>query len=327
MGFNDAPNAPAGWYPNGEGLPGERYWDGESWNGTTRGISAPAAETTGETPQKATSLKGWLASLAIVVVVVVVLVLLIPSLKEKPFITTDAEACSAISDAIGAVNAKNYGSVGAITEKNSTEISSIAKSARAGAGTGIYEGTGNKATSVSLVQQLSDFAESMTFGSDLIHASFGNTDPATDPGHTLYLSYQKLQTVVATCSGLGFPLKNQVFNFPVPDATTATATSSGPAPSISNVPEGFTDTGNGIGYKFVELACDFGRCVHYQVYAYKSCPSSVYIEGNQVDAAGVAYGITNDMLGAMSPGDNAVATLRATEPAATAVKITKVQCY
>ena len=38
MGNSDAPKAPAGWYPIEEGQQGERYWDGDSWNGKTRGV-------------------------------------------------------------------------------------------------------------------------------------------------------------------------------------------------------------------------------------------------------------------------------------------------
>jgi hypothetical protein len=36
MGNDDAPNAPAGWYPIETGEPGERHWDGVAWDGNTR---------------------------------------------------------------------------------------------------------------------------------------------------------------------------------------------------------------------------------------------------------------------------------------------------
>lgn len=55
MGNSDAPKAPAGWYPIGEGRPGERYWDGSVWSGKTRGIvetNSPASNTENTKPSK-----------------------------------------------------------------------------------------------------------------------------------------------------------------------------------------------------------------------------------------------------------------------------------
>lgn len=46
MGNQDAPKAPAGWYPIEEGKPGERYWDGNAWTGDLRGINEQAFQST-----------------------------------------------------------------------------------------------------------------------------------------------------------------------------------------------------------------------------------------------------------------------------------------
>jgi hypothetical protein len=77
----------------------------------------------------------------------------------------------------------------------------------------------------------------------------------------------------------------------------------------------------------VDGDCDYLRCVHYQVYAYASCPNGVYLEGNEVDGNGVIYGMTNDENGGMNLGDTAIMTLRATSDMATAVRITDASCY
>lgn len=46
MGNQDAPQAPAGWYPIDTVQPGERYWDGKEWTGETRGDSENTSKIT-----------------------------------------------------------------------------------------------------------------------------------------------------------------------------------------------------------------------------------------------------------------------------------------
>lgn len=41
VGMMDAMTAPAGWYPDPEGRPDERYWDGSAWTNEFRAPHAP----------------------------------------------------------------------------------------------------------------------------------------------------------------------------------------------------------------------------------------------------------------------------------------------
>lgn len=76
MGNQDAPKAPAGWYPIEEGKPGERYWDGTKWDGKTRGLEAPKKPSIGEgkeTSKATTSKRNWLLSGFVAVAILAVL--------------------------------------------------------------------------------------------------------------------------------------------------------------------------------------------------------------------------------------------------------------
>lgn len=309
MGNQDAPMAPAGWYPIDSGQPGERYWDGSKWTGELRGLPKIDAEEK-HAPKKIKKI--WFLVLGGIAAIVLVVSALTVFAKEPPFITTDSEACSEMSSAIGLVNAKNYGSVAGIPSGDYT-IYKIFSNARATAGIDAFENTGNKAESEKLINEMTALA------------SDSSTRESFD--YALYRTRLHLEQVVAICAELGFPMENTAINFDIPEVAPAPAQDQPAQPSVSRVPEGYTDTGVGIAYMKVEGECDYARCVHYQVYAYASCPSGVYLEGNQVDANGVIYGMTNDANGGMNIGDVAIMTLRATSDAATAIKITDASCY
>lgn len=57
MGNQDAPKAPAGWYPIGADEIGERYWDGQAWTGETKSLqddSVSSKENLDKNPKKKT---------------------------------------------------------------------------------------------------------------------------------------------------------------------------------------------------------------------------------------------------------------------------------
>jgi hypothetical protein len=98
---------------------------------------------------------------------------------------------------------------------------------------------------------------------------------------------------------------------------------------VTNVPDGFSDWGNGIGFKALtgEGACSSGTvCLYYQLYAYKDCPSGVYIQANFINAGGVIVGYGTDLVGSMRDGDSAVVDLRY-YGSASKINITKISCY
>lgn len=70
---------PAGWYPDPEGRPADRYWDGSAWTADTRPQAPPAPTSTAATstspaaPARPRSRAGvWVAVAALVVLVVAV---------------------------------------------------------------------------------------------------------------------------------------------------------------------------------------------------------------------------------------------------------------
>ena len=325
MSDKDVPIAPVGWYPNKSGQPGERFWDGTGWTGEQRGLPAE-----GKASEIQTRTRGQWAFLASLVGGALLLPLGFGLWNwvgpGRPFITTDSEACAEMSKAIGIVNVQNYGSVTSINTENDVTYN-IPKSARAGAGIDAFEGTGNGAESPKLIRALTILADEWTFGSDLI-----NYDPQDsaeeDPKYTMYNSNNDLRGVVKICKELGFPLSNDALNFDIPKVTAVPGNGQSlPQQTVQKFPAGYTDLGVGIAVKQVDGVCDYLRCAIYEVYAYKTCPNSVYLEGSQVDANGVIYGITNDSNGGMNIGDLAVMTLRATSNSATGVTITDASCY
>ena len=91
------------------------------------------------------------------------------------------------------------------------------------------------------------------------------------------------------------------------------------------VPDGFTYLGDGMSWLWLDGHCSYVKCAHFQIYSDSEC-STVYVEGNSEDASGLIYGLTNDMIGVMHPGDSAIAELPVLEQGATAVRITKIIC-
>lgn len=328
MGENEAPKAPAGWYPVSDSESGERFWNGEEWTDQYRGMPE-IVENKEEKPHKATSKKGWLVSFAVFLVFSIILFTSIfINLSNNDGLKTDQEACNMLSDSIAKVNEQNYQSVSAISSQN--QLDQLGDVALLGSQNpdpfGLSQGAKRDDL---LMEQLLDFSQTFTFSSDLVEAKDGTFEPGHEPGTSLYRSYQKLQLAVARCSELGFPLENPTFNFEVPlEELQPKKVAPQPQPQVNLnvIPEGFTDAGNGMSYKFIDGTCSYFSCAYVQIYADNTC-SNVYVEANTVNADGVILGMTNDMIGAMNPGDSAVATLNILEDAATAVSLTKVQCY
>ena len=244
-----------------------------------------------------------------------------------PQVTTDAQACGLMSDAIAAVNAENYGSVGDITADNN-ETSIISSNAAIGSGSGVYEGTGNAARSLDLKNALAAVFEGWKFGSELIN--FEVNPSGHSPGTVFYESNADLHQVVLICAKLGFPLQVAAYNFEVPapaDVPTEQPIAPASPPATIAIPVDFIDGGEGVAYKQIEGDCGNLRCAHYALFAYENCPTSAYLEANELDANGVIYGYTNAAIGTMVAGDTAIATLNALNDQATKLRVTKVNCY
>lgn len=92
------------------------------------------------------------------------------------------------------------------------------------------------------------------------------------------------------------------------------------------IPEGYSDSGDGLWYRFAEGPCDYGTCTHVELLAYAPCPGGVYIEANTLDGAGRVVGYTNDLIGSLAKGGTGLATLQVAEAGATQVSITEVTC-
>jgi|GEM_PF-4385249 len=108
--------------------------------------------------------------------------------------------------------------------------------------------------------------------------------------------------------------------------------SSGSSASTTKLPEGFTDFGNGVAYKGTGKPCTNASlaktCAEMQLFAYKNCPSLVYIEGNLTSKAGVIYDTVNATVGSMTAGSTAVVQLASYKPIAETpnLTVTKLNC-
>ena len=229
MGNQDAPKAPAGWYPIEEGKPGERYWDGNSWTGEERGIPEQHLSPESLSLNRASTYKktlflaiGFFAALIFALTIILV-----------------------VNNANSNSNASNL----------------------------------NKVDSDATV--------------------------SCEKGSTCY--NKKLASGEIE-----------------PDRSGSSDGVFGNGSSV--VPAGFTDAGNGMSFKFIDGTCSYFKCSYVQIYSDSSC-SNVYVEANTIDDNGTIFGMTNDMIGAMNPGDSAVAELNVLEDGATGVKLTKIQCY
>jgi hypothetical protein len=121
-----------------------------------------------------------------------------------------------------------------------------------------------------------------------------------------------------------------VSNVPTPKPSPSVSKVPTPkrAPSVPNVPAGFQDWNNGLGTIKIDGTCDSGtRCIWYQVYAYRSCPTSVYVEGNIYDAGGTIIDMTNDIVGSMAKGESATVNMKTYNQSAAQMRLTEVECY
>jgi hypothetical protein len=102
--------------------------------------------------------------------------------------------------------------------------------------------------------------------------------------------------------------------------------------STPMIPEGFRDFGDGVAYKFPEGKCVneslARRCGQVALYAYKNCPSLVYLEGNLMVGADVIYDTVNATVGSMTAGSVAIVELASYKPVSETptIMITKLSC-
>lgn len=80
MGIDNAPKAPAGWYPMPSGKSGEQYWDGESWTGELRGQIEDTPKNLGSSKPKK-KLVITISAVALAVIVSIITVIAIQNTK------------------------------------------------------------------------------------------------------------------------------------------------------------------------------------------------------------------------------------------------------
>lgn len=78
-----------------------------------------------------------------------------------------------------------------------------------------------------------------------------------------------------------------------------------------------------------EFRCSFsgGRCWGIFVVAHLGCPTSLYVELTTLDRAGNAVGLANDVVGALTPGQQANLVFDAFDDDATQARMAAINCY
>jgi hypothetical protein len=103
-----------------------------------------------------------------------------------------------------------------------------------------------------------------------------------------------------------------------------------------DIPTGFTDNGNGIALKWLKEGddgfaggCEYsiGPCFKMAVYAYESCPASVYAEVNGVNSAGTVIASSNDALSALNEGETGALEFTFTDRDVLHAKFTNASCF
>jgi len=134
-----------------------------------------------------------------------------------------------------------------------------------------------------------------------------------------------LKHVVEACAGLNRPMSTAQFNFDT--SSDPRPTTPEPDTLASQIPQGFTDAGTGVAYRFVpDPKCDYLKCSQLEIFAQTDCAVSVYVQANIIDDSGTIYGYTNDLLGPMRAGEHGIATLTVANKFATGVKLSEVTC-
>ncbi|MBT1669176.1 hypothetical protein KK092_07265 [Curtobacterium flaccumfaciens pv. flaccumfaciens] len=124
-----------------------------------------------------------------------------------------------------------------------------------------------------------------------------------------------------------------------PGTNTTTASSDDDTSFVADepdLPSGFVDAGGGIAVKWLSdgddgftRGCQYsvGTCFKMQVYAYQSCPSSVYVAVNGLNSSDVVVGSSNDTLFALSEGETGALEFDFTEPGVVHAKFANASCY
>jgi hypothetical protein len=141
MGNQDAPKAPAGWYPIEAGKPGERYWDGKAWTGETRGLPVLKSETNSQNDSKKRFTKRTIVTISLSAICVFALIVgFALSSKPSTVLVPDVENLTK-AEAIEAV--ENVGLV-AVTEEDYSprgQKAGIAFSSKPGPNASVSPGT------------------------------------------------------------------------------------------------------------------------------------------------------------------------------------------
>lgn len=128
-----------------------------------------------------------------------------------------------------------------------------------------------------------------------------------------------------------------VVSAPAAPVPSSAAPSTQPAPPVStgpNIPDGYTDAGNGVAYRWAEHGTELVDCSYYDscvgviVYAYDGCPSGGYIEANALDANGTIVTFANDLIPTMYPGNEYFSLLGTIGyGSALSYRLTTIDCY
>lgn len=244
------------------------------------------------------------------------------AVEENPY-PDDQAACGGFSDIVKEANSLEIVTAADVSESDADTFTALTAVANATAGLGRFEDTAGGATDAALISAAAAIAETESIGI--------SADDAYRDETRIALVLSKLppliEDVADACEALGYPLEERQLAFEIAAPAHPADIEADPAVVAGpEVPDGFHDADNGLAYAWAdESSCDYLRCIQLQLYAYEFC-GSVYVEANQVDGNGVVRGFTNDLLGQLEPGQQAVATLTITESAAVSAELTEVRC-
>lgn len=96
-----------------------------------------------------------------------------------------------------------------------------------------------------------------------------------------------------------------------------------------NIPDGYSGVINGVAWQWdngdADTLCNGLTCGVVQVKTQTNC-DEVYVEANLVDSAGNVIGFTNGVSGALTDGQTAKITMLYSNPEASTLKLTKLEC-
>jgi hypothetical protein len=83
-----------------------------------------------------------------------------------------------------------------------------------------------------------------------------------------------------------------------------------------------------VAYRWLSsVTCTLDSCWGIEAIARDGCPNSLYVELSITDSSGAAVGYTNDVAGAVAPGQHAKMTFENTEERGKNATVSKVSCY